>query len=233
LPCRSSWSRKTRGKCPRPCSTISRGEWSVDDWDAAWTEDKKRRVIAATKEVHRHKGTRYGVVTALEAMGYGVARITEGWELPRLGPGPAIGDGSPLGLSWELGGAGAVLGGGKVRGDGAPLGTTWTLGWPDVHWADYWVQVQRILPKTEMDYLSGRLAKLAPVRCRLRQLASYGIRIELGQGVWALGFDATLGAGTNELAPVSTGGDLNWTQYLVTENGEYLVTENGEALVEG
>ncbi|MEZ5723271.1 MAG: hypothetical protein R3D59_18240 [Paracoccaceae bacterium] len=139
----------------------------------------------------------------------------------------------PLGLSWVLGGAGAVLGPGEQRGEGLPLGTGWTLGWPDVHWADYWVQVERILPKKEMDYLAGRLAKLAPVRCRLRELASYGVRIELGQGVWALGFDATLGAGTNQLAHVSSGGDLGWTEYLVSEGGEYITTETGEVLVEG
>ncbi len=208
-------------------------EWSVDDWDSAWPEDKKRAVIFAAKEVHRYKGTRYGVIAALEALGYGRARITEGWELPRLGPGPATGSGVPLGLSWVLGGMEAALGVSETRNGGGQLGRTWTLGWPNVHWADYWVQVEKILPKTEMEYLRGRLAKLAPVRCRLRELATYGVRIELGSGVWTLGFDATLGAGTHELAPVSAGSGLEWTKYLMAESGIYLTTETGEVLVEG
>lgn len=43
---------------------------SVDDWDPDWTEDRKRKVIAASTAVHRLKGTAEGMRRALEALDY-------------------------------------------------------------------------------------------------------------------------------------------------------------------
>lgn len=45
---------------------------SVDAWDGDWTVDQKRSAIAASIEVHRHKGTIGAVKKALEAVGYEV-----------------------------------------------------------------------------------------------------------------------------------------------------------------
>lgn len=50
---------------------------SVDYWDAAWPEERKRAAIAASIEWHRRKGTKWAVVRALEIAGYGTARIQE------------------------------------------------------------------------------------------------------------------------------------------------------------
>lgn len=42
-------------------------EHSVDVWDMEWPEDIKRRVVAASAEVHRFKGTPYAIREALAA----------------------------------------------------------------------------------------------------------------------------------------------------------------------
>lgn len=50
---------------------------SVDVWDPSWTEATKRGVIAASIDVHRHKGTRSAVVSALRSAGLGDAQLIE------------------------------------------------------------------------------------------------------------------------------------------------------------
>lgn len=52
---------------------------SVDVWDDAWTEDRKRKVIAASPLVHRLKGTRGAVRRALDAFDL-ESVIIEWWE---------------------------------------------------------------------------------------------------------------------------------------------------------
>lgn len=52
---------------------------SVDEWDASWSEAKKRAVIRQSVAVHRVKGTKGAVRRALEAMGFG-PEITEWFE---------------------------------------------------------------------------------------------------------------------------------------------------------
>lgn len=52
---------------------------SVDDWDSAWPVAVKRDVIAASVDIHRHKGTLGAVRRVLAVMGYGDCDITEGW----------------------------------------------------------------------------------------------------------------------------------------------------------
>lgn len=42
---------------------------SVDDWDEAWDDTTKRRMIAASIEIHRRKGTPWAVRRALELLG--------------------------------------------------------------------------------------------------------------------------------------------------------------------
>lgn len=48
---------------------------SVDSWDSAWTEQQKRATIAASIEVHRHKGTIGALRRALDALGYSITII--------------------------------------------------------------------------------------------------------------------------------------------------------------
>lgn len=45
---------------------------SVDVWNPEWAENTKREVIRRSFEVHRHKGARKSVETALEALGFNV-----------------------------------------------------------------------------------------------------------------------------------------------------------------
>lgn len=52
---------------------------SVDVWNPDWPEARKRAVIAASFQVHRHKGTRRAVREALEALGVEVT-LTEWFE---------------------------------------------------------------------------------------------------------------------------------------------------------
>ncbi|WP_411956893.1 phage tail protein I [Paracoccus homiensis] len=141
---------------------------SVDSWDPAWSPERKRAVIAASVEVHRRKGTVRSLREALEAMGYGDARIIVDRDMPRLG--------------FDL-----VLGGDWQFGD------AWVLGPSDPHWADYWVELLDAVPARDAAAIAGRLASLAPARCRLREVRLVGVTYVLGDGLWVLGQDVTLG----------------------------------------
>ena len=57
---------------------------SVDVWDGTWPEARKRRVIAASPQVHRIKGTVAAMIAALEALGMS-PHITEWWETDPIG----------------------------------------------------------------------------------------------------------------------------------------------------
>lgn len=50
---------------------------SVDEWDAAWSEETKRNSIAEAIPLHRRKGTRASIVRALRGAGYGDATLIE------------------------------------------------------------------------------------------------------------------------------------------------------------
>ncbi|NKD84517.1 phage tail protein I [Haematospirillum jordaniae] len=64
-----------------PASALPWLAWalSVDVWNPDWPEARKRAVIAASFQVHRHKGTRRAVREALEALGVDVT-LTEWFE---------------------------------------------------------------------------------------------------------------------------------------------------------
>lgn len=53
--------------------------FSVDVWDSAWPEAKKRAVVAASLAVHRRKGTRGALERALAAVGH-PTQVVEWWE---------------------------------------------------------------------------------------------------------------------------------------------------------
>ncbi len=169
-------------------------ELSVDDWDRDWPEVRKRAVLAAAEEVHRLKGTKTGVVAALEAMGYGNAQVIEAREFPRLGGGAPDATGAPLGRGWRLGDPGARIGSRPALTEKSvlPLGKYWKLGKPE-HWADYMVSVNSVIAKADADALERRLADVAPVRCRLAGVQIEGVRHGLGDGQWTLGATIPLG----------------------------------------
>lgn len=54
-------------------------ENSVDAWDTNWPDLVKRRVIQNSPEVHRYKGTPYGIQRALSAFGIEI-ELVEWWE---------------------------------------------------------------------------------------------------------------------------------------------------------
>lgn len=68
-------------------------EWSVDVWDPDWSEEQMREAIRAAVEIHRIKGSPASVIRAIEAMGYGVGELIEGWSNVRY-DGTATYDGS-------------------------------------------------------------------------------------------------------------------------------------------
>lgn len=51
-------------------------QWSVDEWDPAWSDEQKRAAIGESFEVHRRKGTIGAVRRALAAIGIDV-RVQE------------------------------------------------------------------------------------------------------------------------------------------------------------
>lgn len=59
---------KSAQHCPVEALYLLAWEWSVDQWDASWTEARKRQVIAASPFVHRFKGTRSAMIRALAAV---------------------------------------------------------------------------------------------------------------------------------------------------------------------
>lgn len=66
-------------KCPDILLPFLAQAVSVDVWSNDWSEDQKRRVIAASPDVHRFKGTRGAVERALKSFELD-AKIVEWWE---------------------------------------------------------------------------------------------------------------------------------------------------------
>lgn len=66
---RAMWNPDT---CPIAALPWLAWAFSVDEWDASWSEAQKRSAIKSAVEVQRHKGTIGAVRSALSALGYGV-----------------------------------------------------------------------------------------------------------------------------------------------------------------
>ncbi len=73
VPIRDVWNTD---KCPLTLLPWLAWAFSVDEWDASWTEQQKRDAIKASYSVHRHKGTIGAVKAALAALGFSV-RVQE------------------------------------------------------------------------------------------------------------------------------------------------------------
>jgi phage tail P2-like protein len=52
--------------------------FNVDEWDATWPEEFKRRTIAESVAIHRRKGTLSSIRRVIQNAGYGDATIIEG-----------------------------------------------------------------------------------------------------------------------------------------------------------
>lgn len=66
VPVRDVWNPDT---CPAALLPWLAFAFSVDSWNADWTEAQKRQVIRDSVFVHRHKGTRGAVRRALASLG--------------------------------------------------------------------------------------------------------------------------------------------------------------------
>lgn len=64
-------------RCPAALLPWLAWALSVDEWDTGWTEAQQREVIAASVDIHRHKGTVWAMRRALAVAGYGAAEIVE------------------------------------------------------------------------------------------------------------------------------------------------------------
>ncbi|BAO20614.1 putative tail protein I [Pseudomonas phage PPpW-3] len=73
---RESWNPET---CPVELLPWLAWAFSVDEWDAAWSEAEKRDVVAQSYNVHRHKGTIDAMERALRPLGY-LIDVKEWWE---------------------------------------------------------------------------------------------------------------------------------------------------------
>jgi phage tail P2-like protein len=69
---RESWDPDT---CPAALLPWLAWAFSVDKWDANWTEEQKRAAIKASVFVHRHKGTPAALQAALDALGYQIEAV--------------------------------------------------------------------------------------------------------------------------------------------------------------
>lgn len=73
---RESWNPDT---CPASLLPWLAWAYSVDDWDAEWTEQEKRDVIKQSLYVHKKKGTISAIERALTPLGY-LIDVEEWWE---------------------------------------------------------------------------------------------------------------------------------------------------------
>lgn len=72
---RCTWNPET---CPAGLLPWLAWAFSVDEWDAGWSEDAKRASIRDAVAIHRRKGTVWAIRRVLSAAGYGDARLVEG-----------------------------------------------------------------------------------------------------------------------------------------------------------
>lgn len=70
-----TWNAQT---CPDELLPWLAWALSIDEWDAAWTVAQQRAMIAASYEIHSHKGTPFAIKRALAALGYDNISIKEG-----------------------------------------------------------------------------------------------------------------------------------------------------------
>lgn len=81
VPLRTLWNPYT---CPAKLLPHLAWAFSVDRWDATWSEAAKRDVIATSFYVHKKKGTISALRRVVEPLGY-LLKITEWWQTEPAG----------------------------------------------------------------------------------------------------------------------------------------------------
>lgn len=76
VPVRDLWDPSA---CPVDVLPWLAWAFSVDNWNPEWTEAQKRGAVAASFDVHKRKGTRGALNSAIAGIGYS-ATIAEWWE---------------------------------------------------------------------------------------------------------------------------------------------------------
>lgn len=74
IPIESVWNPFT---CPLEVLPYLAWALSVDSWSSAWSEDVKRRVVAASIQLHKIKGTRPALESVLSTLGF--EGVVEEW----------------------------------------------------------------------------------------------------------------------------------------------------------
>ncbi len=82
VPLRDLWNPDT---CPVQFLPFLASAFSVDRWDAAWSEKTKRAVIKSAYFVHKQKGTIGALRRVVEPLGY-LIRVLEWWQAEPPGP---------------------------------------------------------------------------------------------------------------------------------------------------
>jgi phage tail P2-like protein len=72
--------RDTWNPCTCPTHLLPWLAWafSVDEWDARWSEEAQRETIRNATTVHRHKGTIWSIKKAISDAGYADSTLLEG-----------------------------------------------------------------------------------------------------------------------------------------------------------
>lgn len=81
---RRNWDAQT---CPENLLPWLAWTVHVDAWDDAWPVSIKRGMIAASIDIHRHKGTRYAVDKMLDVLGLGDSAEVVEWHQASPLPG--------------------------------------------------------------------------------------------------------------------------------------------------
>ena len=82
VPIRTLWDPEN---CPADILPWLAWAFSVDKWDATWTEAQKRAIVAAAIFVHRRKGTPAAVKEVIELI-FGGGDLVEPWQSSDLTP---------------------------------------------------------------------------------------------------------------------------------------------------
>ncbi|MEO0681028.1 MAG: phage tail protein I [Pseudomonadota bacterium] len=147
--------------CPAAWLDVLASELSVDRYDPAWPEARRRAVIKASVAVHRAKGTRAAIRLALEATDWTVVDIVEGVDELRY-DGSRRYDGSAVhGAPRDPQERPVLTYDGRHRYDGSAI-----YGAPPL-WATYRVILAEALDRDAVEEIGAILASVAPARCEL------------------------------------------------------------------
>ena len=76
VPTKAIWNPET---CPEDVLPWLAWAFSVDQWDAAWSIEQKRAIVAASLDIHKRKGTPRAVKAAVTAI-FGGGDVVEAWQ---------------------------------------------------------------------------------------------------------------------------------------------------------